>query len=158
MFLNFYKISRLSAMLGVALVLPAMGVFAEAPQVEESPSSAKQAHARPQVIYHLANGSRGTAEALHAQSKAADNMLDVSANMPISLQLARTNANTAAQVAAATSNDPAPSPEVNVGSKDERHVSRRAVVRGSSHGRSSQKHGSAGASGHRSGKGGGKKR
>lgn len=85
----------------LAAVAPVMGQSAQA----ESSPAAKQGqreveHVRPQVIYNLSSASRETAEALHAQSKAADMSLPIDGNMPISLQLARANAN--ANAAAAT--------------------------------------------------------
>lgn len=70
----------------------------ESPQPEPSPSAVKASgHSKPQIIYHLSGSSRESSETLHAQSKASENLLDVSPNMPISLQLARANANAAAR-------------------------------------------------------------
>lgn len=77
------------------LVACESAALAEPPQTSEDAdaSSRRVEQSKPQIIYHLSNGSRDTAEALHAQSKRANENLEVSPDMPISLQLARASSN-----------------------------------------------------------------
>lgn len=94
-------------------------MVAQPPQPEGSPAGKqpvegkeiKSARQKPQIVYNLGSASRETAEALHAQSKAADMSLPIDGNMPISLQVARANANAnAAAAEAAARAVPAPAP------------------------------------------------
>ena len=95
--------SRLSAVILATLSVAGGSVGAESPaDGENSTQTAKQEHGRPQIIYHLPAGSHPTAQALHAQSKAAE-FLEIGPDMPISLQLARASANEAARAEAAAS-------------------------------------------------------
>jgi hypothetical protein len=92
---------------------------AQPPQPESSPTAKQPIEAKelkserqkPQIVYNLGSASRETAEALHAQSKAADMSLPIDGSMPISLQVARANANANAAAAdAAARAVPAPAP------------------------------------------------
>lgn len=75
--------------------------LAESPAPENSSRGQRGEHdrQRAQVIYNLSSASRETAVNLHSQSKNVDTSLPVDPSMPISLQMARNNANAEAQQA-----------------------------------------------------------
>ena len=112
---------------GLFAVSTSLGM-AQPPLPEDSPNSAKQDRLKPQIIYHLSSASHETAEALHAQSKAADTSLSLSQEMPLSLQLARAHANAEAVVTAKVS--PVPEAPPNGKSVREQKVAKASVRRG----------------------------
>jgi hypothetical protein len=116
------SIRRRAAAFTAIVLLVAVGArtaLGQPPQPESSPAGKQPVEAKevkterqkPQVVYSLGSASRETAEALHAQSKAADMSLPIDGSMPISLQVARANANANAAAAdAAARAVPAPAP------------------------------------------------
>ncbi|MDP9004491.1 MAG: hypothetical protein M3N12_06820, partial [Verrucomicrobiota bacterium] len=95
----FHKLFAIVVALALITIVP----FAEAQPPSTSvdgPNDVKKTvmapRVKPQVIYHLPRSSNDAA-ALHAQAKAENNMLPIDSSMPTSLQLARSNANAAAQ-------------------------------------------------------------
>jgi hypothetical protein len=116
------SIRRRAAAFSVTILLSGLTVrmvVAQPPQPESSPTGKQPVEAKelkserqkPQIVYNLGSASRETAEALHAQSKAADMSLPIDGSMPISLQVARANANANAAAAdAAPRAVPAPAP------------------------------------------------
>jgi hypothetical protein len=136
------SIRRRAAAFSATILLSAVTVpmvVAQPPQAESSPTAKQPVQAKelkserqkPQIVYNLGSASRETAEALHAQSKAADVSLPIDGSMPISLQVARANANANAAAAdAAARAFPAPTPTATASPETKRDKpSRRARAR-----------------------------
>lgn len=95
-----------TAFVATAQPVPTQG--SPAPKAAEQFHAAMSDRAKAQVVYNVR--SRESAELLHAQSKASpDVSLPIDANMPISLQISRANANVeAAGAARAVQTSPVP--------------------------------------------------